>query len=134
MLRPKQLKFKKNFKGKIKNITSASSQLKFGSYGLKAMEPGRVTARQIEATRQAITRRLKRVGKVWINIFPDKPITKKPTEIRMGKGKGAVELWVCSVSAGSILYEVEGVSKEAAKSAFSAGASKLPILTKIITL
>ena len=131
MLRPKQTKYRKLRKGRIKKISS-TYQIKFGSFGLKAMEPGRVTARQLEATRRAITRRLKRSGKVWVRIFPDTPITSKPTEIRMGKGKGAVDFWVCSVSAGTILYEIEGVSKELAISAFSTGSSKLPILTKVI--
>jgi large subunit ribosomal protein L16 len=134
MLRPKQTKFKKFRKGKIKQISSSPCQIKFGSFGLKSLEAGRITARQIEATRRAITRRLKRSGKVWVRIFPDRPITSKPTEIRMGKGKGAVDFWVCPISAGAILYEIEGVSKELAKSAFSAGSSKLPVLTKIIIL
>ncbi|MEM6627594.1 MAG: 50S ribosomal protein L16 [Pseudomonadota bacterium] len=133
MLQPKRTKFRKQFKGRIKGNAKGGYSLTFGSYGLKAMEPERVTARQIEATRRAITRHMKRVGKVWIRIFPDVPVSSKPTEVRMGKGKGSPEYWAAKVKPGRIMFEIDGVSDEIAREALSLGAAKLPIKTKIVT-
>ena len=132
MLQPKRTKFRKAFKGRIKGNAKGGSALTFGAYGLKAMEPERVTARQIEATRRAITRHMKRVGKVWIRIFPDLPVSSKPIEVRMGKGKGSPEYWCCKVKPGRILFEIDGVSEEIAREALALGAAKLPIKTKIV--
>ena len=132
MLQPKRTKFRKQFKGRIKGNAKGGSSLTFGSYGLKAMEPERVTSRQIEATRRAITRHMKRVGKVWIRIFPDVPVSSKPTEVRMGKGKGSPEFWAAKVKPGRIMFEIDGVSEEIAREALSLGAAKLPIKTKIV--
>ncbi len=132
MLSPKRLKFRKQFKGRIHGMAKGGTELCFGSYGLKALSPERITARQIEATRRAITREMKRAGRVWIRIFPDVPVTDKPAEVRMGKGKGSVEYWCARVHPGRILFEVEGVSEELARSAFALGAAKLPIKTKFV--
>ena len=132
MLQPKRTKFRKQFKGRIKGNAKGGYALTFGSYGLKAMEPERVTARQIEATRRAITRHMKRVGKVWIRIFPDVPVSSKPTEVRMGKGKGSPEYWAAKVKPGRILFEIDGVAEDIAVEALSLGAAKLPIKTKIV--
>jgi large subunit ribosomal protein L16 len=131
MLRPKQVKYRKQFKGRIRGSESSPSLGK-GSFGLKALESGRISARQIEATRRAMTRKMKRKGRVWIRIFPSTPITSKPVEVRMGKGKGNVDYWVCPVRQGRILYEIGGVSSEVALQALRAGAAKLPLLTKVI--
>ena len=132
MLQPKRTKFRKQFKGRIKGNAKGGSSLTFGSYGLKAMEPERVTSRQIEATRRAITRHMKRVGKVWIRIFPDVPVSSKPTEVRMGKGKGSPEFWAAKVKPGRIMFEIDGVSEEIAREALALGAAKLPIKTKVV--
>lgn len=132
MLQPKRTKYRKAFKGRIKGVSKGGSSLNFGSYGLKALEPERVTARQIEATRRAVTRHMKRQGKVWIRIFPDLPVTAKPIEVRMGKGKGSVDRWVARVAPGRILFEIDGVSDEIAMEALRLGAAKLPIRTKIV--
>lgn len=132
MLQPKRTKFRKQFKGRIKGNAKGGSSLTFGAYGLKALEPERVTSRQIEATRRAITRHMKRVGKVWIRIFPDVPVSSKPTEVRMGKGKGSPDYWACKVKPGRIMFEIDGVSEEIAREALALGAAKLPIKTKIV--
>lgn len=133
MLQPKRTKFRKAHKGRIKGNAKGGATLNFGSYGLKALEPERVTARQIEATRRAITRHMKRAGRVWIRIFPDVPVTKKPTEVRMGKGKGSVEFWACKVKPGRIMFEIDGVSDAVAREALRLGAAKLPVKTKVVT-
>ncbi|GHA94407.1 50S ribosomal protein L16 [Algimonas arctica] len=133
MRQPKRTKFRKAHKGRIKGTAKGGTALNFGSYGLKALEPERVTARQIEATRRAITRHMKRAGRVWIRIFPDVPVTKKPTEVRMGKGKGSVEFWACKVKPGRVMFEIDGVSDEVAREALRLGAAKLPIKTRIVT-
>ena len=132
MLSPKKLKFRKQHKGRIHGNAKGGAELSFGSYGLKALSPERVTARQIEAARRAITRQMKRVGRVWIRIFPDVPVTDKPAEVRMGKGKGSVEYWCARVKPGRIMFEVEGVSEELARQAFALGAAKLPLRTKFV--
>jgi large subunit ribosomal protein L16 len=132
MLQPKRTKFRKQFKGRIKGDAKGGFSLDFGSYGLKALEPERVTARQIEAARRAITRQMKRQGRVWIRVFPDVPVSSKPTEVRMGKGKGAPEYWACRVKPGRILFEIDGVSHEIAEEALRLGAAKLPIRTRFI--
>src|SRR3954467_844826 len=132
MLQPKKTKFRKAHKGRIKGVATSGASLAFGEYGLKAVEPERLTARQIEAARRAITRAMKRAGRVWIRIFPDVPVTKKPAEVRMGSGKGAPELWVARVKPGRIMFELDGVSLETAKEALTLGAAKLPIKTKIV--
>ncbi len=133
MMQPKRTKFRKAFKGRIHGNAKGGTDLNFGSVGLKALEPARVTARQIEAARRAITRHIKRAGRVWIRIFPDVPVSKKPTEVRMGKGKGAPEYWVCRVKPGRIMFEMDGVPANIAREAFALGAAKLPISTKIVT-
>ena len=133
MLMPKKVKFRKQQRGRMKGKAWTGSKISFGDYGLKAMECGWVTAREIEAARIAITRFIKRGGKIWVRVFPDKPITKKPQETRMGKGKGAPEEWVCVVRPGRILFEMEGVSQTEAREALQLAASKLPILTKFAT-
>ncbi|MEO1135962.1 MAG: 50S ribosomal protein L16 [Pseudomonadota bacterium] len=133
MLQPKKTKFRKQFKGRIKGVAKGGTDLNFGSHGLKAMEPERVTSRQIEATRRAITRAMKRQGRVWIRIFPDVPVTKKPTEVRMGKGKGSVEFWAAKVKPGRIMFELDGVPDDIAREALALGAAKLPIKTRIVT-
>jgi large subunit ribosomal protein L16 len=132
MLQPKRTKFRKMFKGRIKGVAKGGTSLTFGAYGLKALEPERVTSRQIEATRRAITRHMKRAGRVWIRIFPDVPVTKKPTEVRMGKGKGSVEFWAAKVKPGRIMFEIDGVSDAVARQALTLGAAKLPIKTRIV--
>ena len=133
MLQPKRTKFRKAHKGRIKGMAKGGTDLAFGSYGLKALEPERVTARQIEATRRAITRHMKRAGRVWIRIFPDVPVTKKPTEVRMGKGKGSVEFWACKVKPGRIMFEIDGVNDTVAREALRLGAAKLPVRCKVVT-
>ena len=133
MLMPKRTKHRKMFKGKRRGIARRGSTIAFGDYGLQALDCGWITSRQIEATRVAITRKMKRVGQVWIRVFPDKPITMKPAETRMGKGKGAPEYWVAVVKPGRILYEMEGVPYDLAKEAFRLASHKLPIKTKIVT-
>ena len=133
MLQPTRTKFRKQFKGRIHGSATSGVELTFGSFGLKALEPERVTARQIEAARRAITRHMKRSGRVWIRIFPDVPVSKKPTEIRMGKGKGAPEFWAARVHPGRIMFEIDGVSETVAREAFALAAAKLPIKTKIVT-
>jgi large subunit ribosomal protein L16 len=133
MLAPKKVKYRKRMKGNMAGKAYRGSDLSFGEFGLKAMEPGWVTARQIEAARIAMTRFVKRGGKIWIRIFPDKPITKKPAETRMGKGKGAPEYWVAVVKPGRVIYEMDGVTPEIAKEAFRLAAYKLPIATKFVS-
>ena len=132
MLSPKRLKFRKVHKGRIHGMAKGGSELSFGSYGLKALSPERVTARQIEAARRAITREMKRVGRLWIRIFPDLPVSDKPAEVRMGKGKGAVSHWAAPVTPGRILFEADGVPLEVAKEALRLAAQKLPITTKFV--
>jgi large subunit ribosomal protein L16 len=132
MLQPVRTKFRKQFKGRIHGIATSGNQLTFGSYGLKALEPERVTARQIEAARRAITREMKRSGRVWIRIFPDVPVSKKPTEVRMGKGKGTPEYWACRVKPGRIMFEIDGVPVDLAREALRLGAAKLPIRTRFV--
>lgn len=132
MRQPKRTKFRKAFKGQIRGNSKAGFSLAFGEFGLKALEPERVTARQIEATRRAITREMKRQGKVWIRVFPDVPVSAKPIEVRMGKGKGSVDRWVSRVAPGRILFEIDGVPEETAREALRLGAAKLPIKTKIV--
>ena len=132
MLSPKRTKFRKAHKGRIHGMSKGGTTLNFGAYGLKATSPERITARQIEAARVAVTRYMKRQGQVWIRIFPDKPITKKPAEVRMGKGKGAPEYWAATVSPGRILFECDGVDLETAKEALRLAAQKLPIKTKFV--
>ncbi|EHM03067.1 50S ribosomal protein L16 [Pseudoroseomonas wenyumeiae] len=133
MLSPKRTKFRKAHKGRIKGLAKGGFSLTFGAYGLKALEPERVTARQIEAARRAITRAMKRAGRVWIRIFPDVPVSTKPAEVRMGSGKGAPEYWVARVKPGRIMFEIDGVPLETAREALSLGAAKLPIKTKLVT-
>ena len=133
MLQPKRTKFRKAHKGRIHGLAKGGHTLNFGAYGLKAMEPARVTARQIEAARRAITRHMRRAGRVWIRVFPDVPVSKKPTEVRMGKGKGTPEYWVCRVKPGRILFEVDGVPLDLARGAFDRAASKLPIRTRLVS-
>ncbi len=133
MLQPKRTKFRKQMKGRNRGLAQAGNKVSFGEYGLKAAERGRITARQIEAARRALTRHIKRGGKVWIRLFPDKPITKKPLEVRQGKGKGNVEYWVSLVQPGSMLYEMEGVSEEIAREAFRLASAKLPIKTIFVS-
>ncbi len=133
MLQPKRTKFRKAHKGRIKGNAKGGTSLNFGSYGLKALTAERVTARQIEAARRAMTRHMKRAGRVWIRIFPDLPVTAKPAEVRQGKGKGSVEYWACKVKPGRVMFEVDGVSKEVAKRAFELAAAKLPVQTKMVT-
>lgn len=132
MLQPKKTKFRKAHKGRIHGLAKGGTVLNFGAYGLKATQPGRVTARQIEAARRAMTRHMKRAGRVWIRIFPDVPVSKKPTEVRMGKGKGSPEFWICKVKPGRVMFEIDGVSQTVAREAFSLAAAKLPIGTRII--
>lgn len=132
MLQPKKSKFRKVQKGRIKGRATNGADISFGSFGLKSLEPGFITANQIEAARIAITRHVKREGKLWIRLFPDKPITKKPAEVRMGKGKGAPELWVACCKPGKIIFELDGVDESLAKEALHLGAQKLPVVTKFI--
>ena len=133
MLQPKKTKFRKQQKGKLRGFATSGAKVSFGEFGLKAITRGRVTARQIEAARRAMTRHIKRGGKVWIRIFPDVPITKKPVEVRMGEGKGNVEYWVAKVQPGKVLYEMEGVSEDVAREAFRLAAAKLPVLTTFVS-
>ncbi|MBV9758472.1 MAG: 50S ribosomal protein L16 [Alphaproteobacteria bacterium] len=132
MLQPKRTKFRKAHKGRIHGLATSGASLTFGTYGLKALEPERVTARQIEAARRAITRAMKRTGRVWIRLFPDVPVSIKPAEVRMGSGKGSPEFWVCRVKPGRIMFEVDGVPRELAREALTLGAAKLPIRTKFV--
>src|SRR6187455_1258410 len=132
MLQPKRTKFRKQFKGRIHGIATSGVTLAFGQYGLKALEPERVTARQIEAARRALTRAMKRSGRVWIRVFPDVPVSKKPIEVRMGKGKGTPELWIVRVKPGRILFEVDGIPVGVAKEALALAAAKLPVKTRFI--
>ena len=133
MLQPKRTKFRKQQKGRNRGLAHRGNTVSFGEYGLKATGRGRVTARQIEAARRAMTRHIRRGGKIWIRVFPDKPVTQKPLEVRMGKGKGSVEYWVAQVQPGRILYEMEGVSEEVAREAFRLAAAKLPVSTTFVT-
>jgi large subunit ribosomal protein L16 len=132
MLQPKRTKFRKQFKGRIHGVASSGALLNFGQFGLKALEPERVTARQIEAARRAITREMKRQGRVWIRIFPDVPVSAKPAEVRMGSGKGAPDHWVARVKPGRIMFEIDGVPEDTARAALGLGAAKLPIKTRFI--
>ena len=132
MLQPKRTKFRKQMKGRNRGLANRGNKVSFGEYGLKATGRGRITARQIEAARRAMTRHIKRGGKIWIRVFPDKPITEKPLEVRQGKGKGNVEYWVAQIQPGKILYEVEGVSEELTREAFALAAAKLPIATTFV--
>lgn len=133
MMQPKKTKFRKQHKGRIHGNAKGGTDLTFGQYGLKAIEPERVSARQIEASRRAITRHVKRAGRLWIRIFPDVPVTAKPAEVRMGKGKGSVDRWVAKVKPGRIMFEIDGVSEEMARIAFERAAAKLPIKTKFVS-
>lgn len=133
MLSPKRTKYRKAHKGRIHGNAKGGFELNFGQYGLKALEPERVTSRQIEAARRAISRHVKRTGRLWIRIFPDVPVTAKPAEVRMGKGKGSVEFWACRVKPGRIMFELDGVPADLAREAFERAAAKLPIKTKIVT-
>ncbi|MCP4395528.1 MAG: 50S ribosomal protein L16 [Alphaproteobacteria bacterium] len=132
MLSPKRTKFRKAHKGRIHGKAKGGFELNFGAYGLKSLSPERVTARQIEAARRAMTRHMKRQGRVWIRIFPDVPVSKKPAEVRQGKGKGSVEFWACRVKPGRIMFEIDGVSEDVATRAFELAAAKLPVKTKIV--
>ena len=132
MLQPKRTKYRKAFKGRIHGTAKGGTNLDYGTFGLKAVEPERVTARQIEAARRAITRQMKRQGRVWIRIFPDVPVTAKPTEVRMGKGKGSVEYWAARVHPGRIIFEIDGVSEELAREAMRLGAAKLSVRTRFV--
>lgn len=132
MLQPKRTKFRKMFKGRNRGLALRGSKVSFGEYGLKATERGRLTARQIEAARRVISRQVKRGGKIWIRVFPDKPITEKPLEVRMGSGKGSVEYWVAEIRPGKMLYELEGVPEEMAREALALAASKLPVATTFV--
>ena len=133
MLQPKRTKFRKQFKGRIHGASKGATSLAFGEIGLKAVEPERLTARQIEAARRAIARHTKRAGRLWTRVFPDVPVTKKPAEVRMGSGKGGIELWVARVKPGRIIFELGGVSPQVAKEALKLGAAKLPIKTRVVT-
>jgi large subunit ribosomal protein L16 len=133
MMQPKRTKFRKAHKGRIHGLATSGAALNFGSYGLKTLEPERITARQIEACRRAITRQMKRQGKVWIRIFPDVPVSSKPAEVRMGSGKGSPDFWVARVKPGRILFEIDGVADDVAREALRLGAAKLPVQTKVVT-
>lgn len=133
MLQPKRTKFRKVHTGRNRGLAQTGNKVSFGTFGLKATERGRMTARQIEAARRAMTRHVKRQGKIWIRVFPDKPITQKPLEVRMGKGKGNVEYWVCQIQPGRVLYEMDGVSEELAREAFKLAAAKLPFKTIFVS-
>jgi large subunit ribosomal protein L16 len=132
MLQPKRTKFRKMHKGRNRGLAQRGSKVSFGEFGLKATERGRLTARQLEAARRAMTRHIKRGGKIWIRVFPDVPVTQKPLEVRMGKGKGSVEYWICQIQPGRMLYEVEGVSEELAREALALAAAKLPFPTAFV--
>ena len=133
MLLPKRTKFRKQFKGKNRGLAQSGNEVSFGEFGLKSVERGNLTSRQIEAARRAISRRVKRGGKLWIRVFPDTPITTKPLEVRMGKGKGSVEYWVAKIQPGKMLYEIEGVTEEIAREAFGLAAAKLPVKTTFVS-
>ena len=133
MLQPKRTKFRKQFKGRNRGLATVGNKVSFGEFGLKAVERGKITARQIEAARRAMTRHIKRGGKIWIRVFPDVPVSKKPLEVRMGKGKGNVEYWVCKVQPGRVLYEMEGVTENIAREAFRLAAAKLPFKTTFVS-
>lgn len=133
MMQPKKTKYRRAHKGRIKGLASSAMKLDYGSFGLKALEPERVTARQIEAARRAITRHMKRQGRVWIRLFPDVPVSKKPVEVRMGKGKGAPEFWACRVKPGRVMFEIDGVPEKIARESLELGAAKLPIKARIVT-
>jgi len=132
MLQPKRTKFRKQMKGRNRGLAQSGNEISFGDYGLKAIGRGRLTARQIESARRAMTRHIKRGGKIWIRVFPDKPITQKPLEVRMGKDKGSVEYWVAQIQPGKVLYEVQGVSEELAREAFALAAAKIPVPTTFV--
>ena len=132
MLQPKRTKFRKTHKGRNRGLANSGNEVSFGTFGLKATSRGQLTARQIEAARRAMTRHVKRQGKIWIRVFPDKPITEKPLEVRMGKGKGNVEYWVAQIQPGKVLYEIEGVTEELAREAFALAAAKLPLATSFV--
>lgn len=132
MLSPKKTKFRKAFKGRIHGNAKSGSSVSYGAFGMKALEPARITARQIEAARRAITHHIRRIGRVWIRVFPDVPVSRKPAEVRMGSGKGSPEFWVCRVKPGRVLFELDGVSAEIAEEAFNLASAKLPIATKFI--
>src|SRR4051812_10813071 len=132
MLQPKRTKYRKAHKGRVHGVAKGGTTLNFGAFGLKAVEPGRLTARQIEAARRALTRHMKRVGRVWIRVYPDVPVSKKPAEVRMGSGKGAPEYWVARVKPGRVLFEIDGVSLQIAKEALTLAAAKLPIKTRFV--
>jgi len=132
MLLPKRTKFRKQFRGKNRGIATTGNKVSFGEFGLKSLERGEITSRQIESARRAISRHVKRGGKIWIRIFPDTPITKKPLEVRMGKGKGSVEYWVAKIQPGKMLYEIEGVTEDIARQAFSLASAKLPVKTTFV--
>jgi large subunit ribosomal protein L16 len=132
MLQPSRTKFRKQFKGRIHGLATSGNQLAFGQFGLKALEPDRVTARQIEAARRAMTNHMKRAGRVWVNVFPDVPISKKPTEVRMGKGKGMPEYWAARVKPGRIMFEIDGVDEATAREALRLAAAKLPVRTRFV--
>lgn len=133
MLQPKRTKFRKQFKGRNRGLATTGAKVSFGEFGLKAVERGKLTARQIEAARRAMTRHIKRGGKIWIRVFPDVPVSKKPLEVRMGKGKGNVEYWVCRIQPGRVLYEMEGVNEDTARQAFRLAAAKLPFKTTFVS-
>ncbi len=133
MLMPKRTKFRKQFKGKNRGLAQVGNEVSFGEFGLKSLERGNLTSRQIESARRAITRKVKRGGKLWIRVFPDTPITTKPLEVRMGKGKGSVEYWVAKIQPGKMLYEIEGVTEEIAREAFGLASAKLPVKTTFVT-
>ena len=133
MLQPMRTKFRKAHKGRIKGLATSGVDLAFGQFGLKALEPERVTARQIEAARRAMTRQMKRAGRVWIRLFPDVPVSKKPTEVRMGKGKGTPEFWVARVKPGRVMFEIDGVTDQVARESLRLGAAKLPLKTRVVT-
>lgn len=133
MLSPKRTKYRKQHKGRIKGMAKGGTELSFGAYGLKATTPGRVSARQIEAARRAITRHMRRVGKLWIRVFPDVPVSQKPQEVRMGSGKGSPEWWAARVKPGRVMFELDGVSREMAQEAFTLAAAKLPVSTRFVT-
>ena len=133
MLAPKRSKYRKAHKGRIHGVAKGGTTLNFGAFGLKAVEPGRITARQIEAARRTITRSIRRAGRVWIRIFPDVPVSQKPAEVRMGSGKGSPEFWICRIKPGRIMFEIDGVSEQIAREAFALAAAKLPIRTKVVS-
>lgn len=133
MLQPKRTKYRKQFKGRNRGVATRGNRVSFGEYGLKAVEPGRITARQLEAARRAMSRHVKRGGKIWIRIFPDKPVSKKPLEVRMGSGKGNVEYWVALVQPGRVMFEIEGVTEDLAREALKLAAAKLPVKTAFET-